>query len=200
MTRNLIWIVGVIAAGISLSWLAMPRVTACGENPTRVMCASNLKQIGQALLIYANENQGAFAPDFATLLVTTDLMGEAFVCSNSGDKPTHDRELKRVRVQFASRGHNSYAYAPPPTKWSELDPNDAIAFERNSHYANDAGMNVLFGDGHVEYLAGEPVFSILDQCAKGTRPNHLSLPPTSTPIAPAKPATSPAIQTEQAHD
>lgn len=187
-------LLGLISA--FLFWPTRPR----GEDASRVKCASNLKQIGQALLIYANESHGAFAPDFATLLVTTDLVGEVFVCSHSGDKPTHDRDLKRVRVQFASRGHNSYAYAPPPIKWSELDPNDVIAFERNSHYDNDAGMNVLFGDGHVDYLAGEPVFSILDQYAKGTRPIHLSLTAPATQVTRASASTAPPVQTEQAHN
>src|SRR5439155_21832178 len=31
-----------------------------GEGSNRVQCASNLRQIGQALLLYANENKGAY--------------------------------------------------------------------------------------------------------------------------------------------
>lgn len=142
-----------------------------GENATRVKCASNLKQIGQALLIYANEHDGELPPNFATLLANADLVGQVFVCSNSNDKPVASRNLKTIRTAFASGGHNSYAYAPPPKKWAELDAADVIAFESTTH--EDGMMNVLFGDGHVEFIAGEAVYSIFDQYGQGVRPIRL---------------------------
>src|SRR5688572_5980046 len=48
--------------------------------PNRTTCASNLRQIGHGIQMYANENQGYFPPDLATVLLTQDLTSEVFVC------------------------------------------------------------------------------------------------------------------------
>src|SRR5688572_19088134 len=51
-------LLAAIVFGISMLLPSLNRTRGCGGN--RIKCVSNLKQIGLALLLYANENRGHY--------------------------------------------------------------------------------------------------------------------------------------------
>ena len=60
---ELLVVIGIIALLISI---LLPALNAAKERANRVKCSSNLRQIGQGLLLYANDNKGIYPRTPAT--------------------------------------------------------------------------------------------------------------------------------------
>jgi prepilin-type processing-associated H-X9-DG protein len=68
-------VIGIIALLISI---LLPSLNRAREQANRIKCASNLKQIGLSIQIYANENKGAFPRTYF------DTVGTALSNDNTG--------------------------------------------------------------------------------------------------------------------
>jgi prepilin-type processing-associated H-X9-DG protein len=137
------------------------------EIPSRLTCASNLRQIGQGVQMYANENHGAFPPDVATLLLTQELTSDAFVCGATNDTRANGPTTQAVAVNLTAGGHLSYVYTG--NGLSPQSPPDAVvASELLSNHRD--GMNVLFADGHVQWLSARQGQTLIAELAAGHNP------------------------------
>src|SRR5258706_6063764 len=70
---ELLVVIGIIALLISI---LLPSLSRARETANRVKCGSNLRQIGQAMLLYANENNGNYPRTYwntgsGTVIATT---------------------------------------------------------------------------------------------------------------------------------
>src|SRR4051794_3648984 len=69
---ELLVVIGIIALLISI---LLPSLNRAREQANRIKCASNLKQIGLSIQIYANENKGAFPRTYYDAIPAPSLDG-----------------------------------------------------------------------------------------------------------------------------
>ena len=142
----------IIVLGIVVNGL-LPGLDAYRDgNPLK--CSSNLRQIGLAMKMYANQFDNLFPSDFRGILLTQDITADVFVCPSSKT----DRWISTQTKQAAADGvmnptghHCSYIYAGNGLRDDTIGADDVLAFEAQPnlgltrhHYC------VLFGDGHAD--------------------------------------------------
>jgi prepilin-type processing-associated H-X9-DG protein len=157
---------GGMAASGSVLMPSPWRFSSCSS--PRVSCGSNLRQLGQAMILYANENGGRFPATIADLL-TQDITSRVFVCPSTNDTEAAMAQTPQATAaNVTAGGHLSYVITcagfrdPPPV-------NAILAYEPLANHGN-SGMNVLFGDGHVEWLLPSEARKLLAELKAGHNP------------------------------
>ncbi len=147
--------------------ILLPALNRAREQGNRVKCASNLRQIGMAVQMYANANKGAFPPDLPTLYNSQGLPPQALICPSTNHTaatgtPTFvlGKDLSYVYMgsglTINATSDTIVAYEPP----ADHTPGQATGPR--------SGGNVLFADGHVEFVTG--LDSLISELNKGHNP------------------------------
>ena len=90
----------------------------------RVKCAGNLRSLGQAYMLYATTNGGAYPPDWGTLAKEEDITANVFVCPDDTVVPPSD--LPPDQLVLWVNQNSSYIYlGADPSRGN--DPNRIIA-------------------------------------------------------------------------
>ena len=111
----------------------LPALPRAREEARKAVCKNNLKHIGLAMAIYANDFEDRFPPtldDLVPLYVTERML---FHCPSDPSEEV------------------SYLYLPGLKVTDK--PTDIVAFDRRGNHSG--GRNVLFVDGHVEWMTEE---------------------------------------------
>jgi len=167
----------ILAAQLILPTLARPR----DGNP-RAYCASNLKQIGLGAIMYADSNGGRFPDDLETLVDNEDLCASVLMCpSSAGDVPIAPTTREVVSAMRRAR-LISYIYLGKGLRL-DASPDTVLAYE--GVVAHGDGMNVLFVDGHVDYLDGNGARIVLKLAAAGVSPIHYPVVSDSSTTQPS---------------
>ncbi len=111
--------------------LVGPSLVKAREKAQRMVCASNLKQTGLAILMYASDHKDQLPPDLQTLISAAKLPDKCLVCPLAGDK-------------------GSYAYRGAGLT-TKLPSQMILAHDRSANHKGQ-GRNVVFLDGHVEWV------------------------------------------------
>ena len=136
-------IIGTVVIVPLLISILLPSLGRARETANRVKCASNMRQIGLAAVLYANDAEGgAFPPDLETLLATQDVTSAVMVCPSSDETPSTDGLLDAgdtLSYVWVGDGIDYTAGSDVP-----------LLFEPVGNHGGDGG-NVLFADGHVSF-------------------------------------------------
>ncbi|MCP5003445.1 MAG: type II secretion system protein [Planctomycetes bacterium] len=167
-------IIGILAA------ILLPALSKARESSRKTQCTSNLKQIGLGLIMYANENDENF-PTGTDPMTDLNLLYPDYIAERKVFRCPSDNLVTVTSVATITAGSKfnkdecSYGYDPSHTMAD--DPGTAIASDRPSNtggnlpdaalnspnhggttqaYNNPdvggAGQNVLYIDGHVEWV------------------------------------------------
>jgi len=182
-TKNLA-IIGFALGAIGVVWgvfFILPAYYRNKEISSRIYCASNMRQIGSALILYAVDHRFALPDTLEPILATQDITPPVFICPGSSDKPAPDPPMtpQTSPQAFAAAqahammqpGHCSYVYLGKGLSFNERADNYAnartvILYEAIDHH-NDDGMNVLWGDGHVTFVGAEEAVALLREIQSG---------------------------------
>ena len=155
------------------------------ERANRIQCALNLRQVAMAVAMYANNHVGRFPDDLESIMAEGGLSPDAFVCPNSGDTPAPDMPTTQATAAgLRQPGHCSYIYLGKGLTDRTVTPDMVLAYEPLTNHGG-TGMNVLFGDFHVEWLAAADAQTILRQVAVRKRKTPVRYPATAPAIEPA---------------
>jgi hypothetical protein len=149
------------------------------ETAKRVQCASHLRQIGQAMMLYANENGGQHPPTLEPLLATQDITSEVFCCPSSNAIKAEGATPQQVAQALAANPakHLSYVYIgphrnpPPPLSRRGR----VVCYEPLDNHDGD-GMNVLYENGSVEWLDEKRAKHALAELTAGHNPPRAAKP------------------------
>ena len=162
------FLVVIAIIGILVS-IILPVLGKAREFARRTQCASNLKHIGLALRMYANDQDGAFPAGGSTGMESLGTLYNKYISErkifrcpgNNGVSEANNLNLTAVsdiltpNTSFTTAGC-SYGY--DDTHTLEEDPGVIIAADAQgtsttglSDNHNETGQNVLYLDGHVEW-------------------------------------------------
>jgi prepilin-type processing-associated H-X9-DG protein len=131
------WTLAIIGLTLSsiilLTPLLFSELMRVKENSPRVDCASNMKQIGIAIAMYADGHDGNIPRSFEDLRRYRPNLGEILVCPSAKD-----------------RSHPSYQIILGGGKWRD-NPDAVVMTESTNDHRGSSG-NVLYGDGHVSWV------------------------------------------------
>jgi prepilin-type processing-associated H-X9-DG protein len=163
-------VLGVV--GLALFAAVAPVAIARGkEGANRVKCGSNLRQIGMAMLMYSNENRGAYPPTLNELLLTQDISSDVCVCPSTSDKappsPYANPNPSRRQFDLTPGKHLSYVYLGKGMT-NTAGALTVLVYEPLADHRE--GSNVLFGDGRVEFIPKPVMDKVLAELQAGQNP------------------------------
>ncbi len=157
--RLLVWTVGIVVIGGMLISVMLPSLCRSRETANRVKCYSNLRSIGQAITLYAQDNGGQYPPSLAVLAGQVDISPTAMICPSSNDEKSSATntagvvgELTAAETDAAGHKHClSYVYVGRKLNAKTISAETILVYEPLTNHDGD-GTSVLFGDGHVEFI------------------------------------------------
>jgi prepilin-type processing-associated H-X9-DG protein len=141
---------GVITGGISFVMIAvmammagmlLPALARAREEARKAVCKSNLKNIGLCVMMYAQDNDNKLPEKLSQLYPEYVKDLSLFVCPSSGKTIASadqiDTETPYVLVPGVALGGGTAV----------------LVYEKRGMH--EGGTNVLFADGHVEWVSGD---------------------------------------------
>jgi prepilin-type N-terminal cleavage/methylation domain-containing protein/prepilin-type processing-associated H-X9-DG protein len=167
---ELLIVIGIIGL---LAGILLPVLSRAKESARRTQCASNIRQIGMGLIMYANENVEVFPQDTTTVVErpamrSLNLLFNTYVSDKKIFKCPSDATVTNVTnagmslsTANDSFGQVECSYGYDYTHTQADDAGVALASDRppanpssiaNSPNHNGRGQNVVYIDGHVEFV------------------------------------------------
>lgn len=155
-------IVGMVAPVVLLPIMAilmgilMPALARTRQLAFRMTCGTNLSGLGQAMLTYANDHEGKFptSAQWCDLLIeNTGVARESFRCRGAPEGPCNYAMNRYTEELGIDAPPDMVLLFETQPGWNQVGGASILTTE---NHAND-GCNVLFVDGHVEFVRAADV-------------------------------------------
>ena len=191
-----LWPIGGTAVVIALLLAVLiPPLNRAREQSRRVTCASNLRQLGAAMQIYASVNGGRFPDRLDRLLAY--VPSNTLVCPSTGHTPASGSTPQLQAADLAKGRHLSYVYSGDTySTRSTADASTTIVlYEPLTNHGD--GINALYADGHVAYLPTAQALVAIPGVKTAT-PNPAGPATATAPATQAAPTATQAAPTAPA--
>jgi len=162
-------VLSLICSIVALVGAALPSLNTPRSPSPQVKCGSNLRQIGQGIMMYANDHKGRFPTTLDLLISDQDMSPEVFTCPSTNDVSAKGATTQQIVADFAKPGRCSYIYVGGNLNTTTATAAHIAAYEPLANHKG-TGMNVLFGDGHAEWLDVKAANYMLAELAAGRNP------------------------------
>jgi len=145
----------IAAAGLGLlALILLPNLCAPRETANRAKCASNLHQIGLAILLYQQDHGGLYPSSLGEIAANEPIGAAVFTCPSSNDEASASTAPTALAadIDAGPAGHHcSYVYLGRGLTAKTVTDATVLCYEPPDNH-DGTGCNVLYGDGHVEWL------------------------------------------------
>jgi prepilin-type processing-associated H-X9-DG protein len=122
--------------------IMLPALSRAREMANRFACSANMRGITQTMFLYSNNNDDQFPPDLNLLVQDGSITAKSLQCLSA--------DTANYIYVYPNKGANS--------------PDDAILlYEPLHNHSNGEGMNIAFGDGHVEFVDAAEARALLEK-------------------------------------
>lgn len=131
--------------------ILLPSLNRARDQARIVACSSDLRQIGLAMTMYANDHNGRYPQRLGELLPYTNGSPAIFICPAAGDELPDMHNMRADELSEWIDHHGRYVYLADGKRAQEITANDMLVCEHGDNHAGQ-GMNVLYGDGRVQWI------------------------------------------------
>jgi type II secretory pathway pseudopilin PulG len=169
--------VGVLMCGCMMS-IMIPSLGRAREQANRVKCAAQLRALGETIQTYASDHGGAYPDTIDKLITAENATPDLFVCPASRDTPATGSTPQAQATNLTAGGHLSYVYVGKGLSIRSgpgalTMASTVVAYEPLTNHAN-AGINVLFDDGHVAFVPMPQAKQLIADVQAGKNPPSVS--------------------------
>ena len=152
--------VGMATGGV-LAAMLLPAMSRSRANARRMHCASNLRQMGLGIKMFAQDNDERFPKELGELYPEYIDHAKIFSCPQN---PSNWQAIKEGQPIAADQ--TSYVYVSGLS--DVMKSANILAFDRPGNHGGD-GVNVIFLDTHVEWMRTDKFMETLVKQLKAHR-------------------------------
>jgi hypothetical protein len=165
---------GFILASVAILFVLIGFALLRGLNQAhsrieRIKCQHNLRALGQAMLLYAQDNKGQFPHRLSQLITHAFVAPQVFLCPATADQPATGPTTEQLLADFAKPRHCSYIYLGAGSSMSSVPKNFVLAYEPLDNHEKE-GAHFIFGDASAEWLDASDAQKLIDQLKSGVNP------------------------------